>query len=370
MTTFYVGRPNVGDLDLFQNKVDSIFKNNRLTNDGPLVRELEQKLADYIGVKHCIAMCNGTVALELAIRANGLSGEVIVPSMTFIAGPHALQWQGIKPVFADIDEQTLNLSLASVEERITPLTTGIIPVHLYGRPCDIQGLQSLADSYGLRVLFDSAHAIGCSYHGTRIGNFGACEVFSFHATKVFNCFEGGAVTTNDDELANKLRLMRNFGFQGEDNVSYIGTNGKMSEICAAMGLVNLDNLEGFIVQNKRNYEAFLSGLKNIPGITMLTYDETEQNNYQYVILRIDDKFSCTRDRLKQELEHIDVMARRYFYPGCHRMEPYKTLYPNYSDRLPITEQFSEEVLALPTGSQMSVETIARICDLISTLSNE
>jgi dTDP-4-amino-4,6-dideoxygalactose transaminase len=230
----HVGRPNIGDRDAFLRRVNQILDNQWLTNNGPMVQEFEQRIAAHLGVKHCIAMCNGTVALEIAIRALGLEGEVIIPSWTFVATAHALYWQGITPVFADIDPATHNLDPAAVRRMITPRTSGIIGVHLWGRAAPIDELQAIADQHGLKLMFDAAHAFGSTYKGQTIGQFGACEVFSFHATKSFNTFEGGAVTTNDDELAETMRLMRNFGFVHYDKVIHPGTNGKMIEVCAAM----------------------------------------------------------------------------------------------------------------------------------------
>lgn len=239
----HVGRPNVGNRDRLLQRINDIFDRKWLTNNGPYVQELEQRIADLIGVKHCIAMCNGTVALEIAIRALGLSGEVIVPAFTFIATAHALYWQGIVPVFCDIDPSTHSIDPASVQKVITPRTTGIIGVHLWGKPCDVDALTEIAMKYNLKLLFDAAHAFGCSYKGRMVGNFGNAEVFSFHATKFFNTGEGEAVVTNDDDLARKIRLMRNFGFARYDGVIYIGTNGKMNEISAAVGLTNLESMD-------------------------------------------------------------------------------------------------------------------------------
>ena len=238
----HVGRPNISNREKFLASVARVLDNQWLTNNGPLVQEFEQRIADQLGVKHCVAMCNGTIALEIAIRALGLTGEVIVPSWTFVATAHALYWQGITPIFADIDSATHNLDPAAVRRMITPRTSGIIGVHLWGRAAPVDELQAIANEYGLKLMFDAAHAFGSSYQGQSIGQFGACEVFSFHATKSFNTMEGGAVTTNDDELAEAMRLMRNFGFKGYDNVIHPGTNGKMIEVCAAMGLANLDGL--------------------------------------------------------------------------------------------------------------------------------
>src|ERR1035437_866510 len=225
--TLHVGRPNVGNWDHFLRRVNDLWERRWFTNNGPYVREFEQKLVELLGVKHCIPVCNATVAMELTVRALDLRGEVIVPAFTFIATAHALQWQEITPVFCDIDRATHNLDPARVEQMITPRTTGIIGVHIWGRPCDVEALAGLAAKHKLKVMYDAAHAFGCSHRGKMIGNFGACEVFSFHATKFINCFEGGAVVTNDDALAAKLRLMRNFGFAGSDKVIYPGTNGKL-----------------------------------------------------------------------------------------------------------------------------------------------
>lgn len=361
----HVGRPNIGDRERFLQLAGEMFDRAWLTNHGPLVQELERRLADYLGVAHCIVATNGTVALELAIRALDLKGEVIVPSLTFIATAHALQWQGIQPVFADIDPVTYNLDPAAVERAITPATTCILGVHLYGRAAPVDALTEIARRHRLALMFDAAHAFGCTHQGRPIGNFGRCEVFSFHATKVFNTFEGGAIATNDAELAQKIRWMQNFGFMGEDNVVYVGVNGKMPEVCAAMGLTNLGSLEHFIAVNRANLEAYRRGLDGISGVTLISYPAIERNNYQYVILEIDAaEYGCSRDALKARLGEQGVLARRYFYPGCHRMEPYRTLYPEAGRQLPATEAFCERVLALPTGTQIAEGQIAAICDLI------
>ena len=248
-SALHVGRPNIGNRQHFEARMADILDRKWLTNGGKYVKELEDRIAEFVGVKHCIAMCNATVALEIVIRALGLTGEVIVPSFTFVATAHALQWQQIVPVFCDIDPATHNIDPRRVEELITPQTTGIIGVHLWGRACDTEALSEIARRHHLHLLYDAAHAFACSYEGRMVGNFGDAEVFSFHATKFFNTFEGGAVTTNDDELAAKIRLMKNFGFSGYDEVTYIGTNGKMSECSAAMGLTNLESMDDFVAVN-------------------------------------------------------------------------------------------------------------------------
>lgn len=361
----HVGAPNIGDQEKFHQYVDEIFDRRWLTNRGEVVQEFEARLCDYLGVKHCITMCNATIALEIAAKALDLKGEVIIPSMTFIATAHALQMQGITPVFADVDPHTYNLDPAAVERAITPNTTGIIGVHVYSRPCDIEGLQAVADRHGLKLMFDAAHAFGCSYKGEMIGSFGECEVFSFHATKFFNTFEGGAVATNDDGLAEKIRLMQNFGFAGADNVVYIGTNGKMSEVSAAMGLVNLDSVDEFLAVNKKNYEAYKLGLSGIKGLKLIEFDESEKCNRQYVVVEVGDDYPLSRDELIEKLHAENILARKYFWPGCHRMEPYKTLQPDAGNTIPITEDIASRIIVLPTGTAVDEESIQLICGCYS-----
>jgi dTDP-4-amino-4,6-dideoxygalactose transaminase len=363
----HVGHPNIGCRETFLKYVEEIFDSRWLTNNGQLVRKIEQRVADYHGVKHCVAMCNGTVALEIAIRALELQGEVIIPSYTFIATAHALHWQAITPVFADIDPITHNLDPEAVRRMITPRTTGIIGVHLWSRPAPVEALQTIADEHGLKLMFDAAHAFGCSYKGTMIGNFGACEVLSFHATKFFNTFEGGAVLTNDDTLAEAMRLMRNFGFAGLDNVIHPGTNGKMIEVAAAMGLVNLDAVESVIEANRRNYQVYCEELSDLPGISLMTYDESERNNFQYVIMEVGEGCPVSRNEIVRALRAENVLARRYFWPGCHNMKPFKELFPHAGLVLPNTQQVADRVVVLPTGTTMDADKIRTVVSVIRVL---
>jgi len=361
----HVGRPNTGNRQRFMELMNDMLDRKWFSNEGPYIQEFEKEIAEYLGVKHCVAMCNGTIALEIAIRALELKGEVIVPSFTFIATAHSLQWQEITPVFCDIDPQTHHLDPQKVEEMITPRTCGILGVHTWGKPCNIAALSDVAEKHDLRLLFDAAHAFGCSYNGRMIGNFGRAEVFSFHATKFFNTFEGGAVVTNDDDLAAKMRLMKNFGFAGYDNVIYIGTNGKMNEAAAAMGLTNLESLDEFISINRRNYECYNSCLRDIPGIKILQYDDHEKQNYQYIVIEIDEfKTGLSRDELLKVLHAENILARRYFYPGCHRMEPYRSYFPHAHLLLPVTEEVAKRVMVLPTGSSIDPQSINIICQII------
>lgn len=360
----HVGSPNIGSRNDFKHYVDQIFSNGWLTNNGEMVHTLESRIAEYLGVKHCVAVCNGTIALEIAIRALGMTGEVIVPSFTFIATAHALHWQGIKPVFADIDRSTHTLDPESVQRKITSRTTGIIGVHLWGRPCMVDSLENIASEYDLTLMFDAAHAFGVTHNARPIGNFGRCEVMSFHATKFFNTFEGGAILTNDDELADSVRLMRNFGFSGRDNVIYPGTNGKMTEVAAAMGLVNLDSIESLVDVNYRNYCLYTEGLSGLKGVRVLDYNQKEQNNYQYIVIEVTDQSAIDRDRLVQVLEAENVLARKYFWPGCHNMKPYKSIYPELSSSLRDTEYVAARVVVLPTGKNVTEDMVRTIVSII------
>jgi dTDP-4-amino-4,6-dideoxygalactose transaminase len=361
----HVGRPNIPDRQRLMERINDILDSRWLTNNGPVMREFEQRVSELLGVRHCIAMCNGTVAQEIAVRALGMKGEVIIPSFTFIATAHALQWQEINPVFCDIDPDTHNMDPDRVEQLITPRTTGVIGVHVWGRPCNVDALTAIAKRHNLRLLFDAAHAFGCSYKGRMIGGFGDAEFLSFHATKFLNTFEGGAVVTNDDGLAEKIRLMKNFGFAGLDNVIHLGTNGKMSEVSAAMGLTSLENLDELVETNMRNYHAYASCLKGVLGISLIRYDENEKGNFQYIVLEMDEKKTgVSRDNLMKILHAENVRARRYFYPCCHRMEPYHSIYPDTGLLLPETEKLSKRVLCLPTGTAVNPEDIQRICSII------
>jgi dTDP-4-amino-4,6-dideoxygalactose transaminase len=366
----HVGRPNIGDRETFIKYVNEILDSRWLSNNGPLVERLEKQISELLGVKNCVAMCNGTVALEIAIRAVGLTGEVIVPSYTFIATPHALSWQGVTPVFADIDPFTHNLDPEAVRRMITPRTTGILATHLWGTPCDITALQAIADEHGLKLVFDAAHAFMASVNTQMIGNFGEAEVFSFHATKFFNTFEGGAVTTNNDDLAQTMRLMRNFGFAGLDNVTHSGTNGKMTEICAAMGLVNLDSLEVVLDANKANYGAYCTALNSIDGVTVLPFDDNEARNYQYIVIEVAPNFPVSRDMIVEALHAENILARKYFWPGCHEMKPYREAYPSAGLLLPNTKTVAERVIVMPTGSTLPPRAVETIRDVFVTLADQ
>jgi|688.fasta_scaffold111448_1 dTDP-4-amino-4,6-dideoxygalactose transaminase len=363
----HVGRPNIANPGRFLELAREILERRWLTNNGPLVQQFEERIADYLGIKHCICVCNATIGLEIAIRAAGFAGEVIIPSYTFVASAHALHWQGITPVFCDIDPRTHNLDPRQLAHHITPRTSGILATHLWGRPCDIETLSEIAQERGLKLIFDAAHAFGCSHGGRMVGGFGHAEVFSFHATKFLNSCEGGAITTNDDELARRIRLMTNFGFSGYDNVIDVGINGKMTEICAAMGLSNLERISDLIETNRRNYDLYQRLLSGLPGLRLIAYDEREENNFQYIVLEVDPaRARVTRDELVALLHGQGILARKYFWPGSHQMEPYRSLYPKARLLLANTESLAGRILVLPTGIETTADDICRICHLLQT----
>jgi dTDP-4-amino-4,6-dideoxygalactose transaminase len=266
---------------------------------------------------------------------------------------------------------THTLDPEQVERLITPRTTGIMGVHLWGRACNVEALEEIARRRNLKLLYDAAHAFACSHNGTMIGNFGDAEVFSFHATKFLNSYEGGAVVTNDDELATKIRLMKNFGFSGYDNVTYIGTNGKMNEMSAAMGITSMESMDQFIAVNRENYEHYRRELNGIPGIQLMEYNSRDKNNYHYIVVEVDEEVTgISRDRLVEVLHAENVIARRYFFPGCHQMEPYRSYFPNAGLMLPQTIRLSNRILCLPNGEVLGAQEIATICDIIRLAANK
>jgi dTDP-4-amino-4,6-dideoxygalactose transaminase len=360
----HVGRPNIGDREQLLSRLTDILDRRWLTNAGSYVQEFERRIAAEAGVKHCVATCNGAIALEIAVRALDLKGEVIVPAFTFVATAHALQWQRVTPVFADIDPRTHLIDPASVERLVTSRTTGIIGVHVWGQRCDVPALDRIAKRHGLRLLFDAAHALGCGTATRKVGSFGELEVFSFHATKFVNSLEGGAIVTNNDDIARQTRLMKNFGFLGYDNVGTVGTNGKMNEFSAAMGLTSLESMDEFVAINRRNHDLYRTELGGVRGIRLLRYDQSQGSNYQYVVAEVDESSPISRDLLLDVLWAENVIARRYFYPGCHRMEPYRSLDPDAARHLPATETVAARVLVLPTGQTMTSEHVSRVSSII------
>lgn len=351
-----VGTPNIGDPAAFQARVGAALERGYLSNGGPFCQEFESRLAEALGVGHCIAVCNATVGLEIAAVALEITGEVILPSFTFVATAHAMRWVGLTPVFCEIDPVTHNIDPARLPELITERTSAILGVHCWGRPCDTEAIGRIADDNGLKVFYDASHAIFCTHGGRPIGGFGELEVFSFHATKFLNTFEGGAITTNNAELAERLRCLRNFGLKTPEHSIGAGTNGKMSEVSAAMGLTNMEAAEGFFEANLRNHELYRSELSECEDVRVIGYPDAERNNRQYVIAEVRD-----RDRVWNRLRESGIGTRRYFHPGVHQMEPYAGSPVHVRVPLPETEALCSRVLALPTGIRVTGDQVREVC---------
>jgi dTDP-4-amino-4,6-dideoxygalactose transaminase len=363
----HVGRPNIGDPARIQAAVGEVLAGGILSNAGPRHEELEARLGDFLGA-HCVLVANATLGLMLVARALDLHGEVIMPAFTFVATAHSMAWCGLTPVFCDIGPDC-QIDPAQAESLVTPATSAILGVHLYGRACKIEGLQAIASRYGLRLFFDAAHAFACSHGGRPIGLFGDASVFSFHATKAFNTFEGGAILTRDAGLATVLRRMRNFGFSDYDTVDSTGINAKMNEVAAAMGLVSLDAYPGFVEAEERNFHAYQAAFEGLDGIHLLPIDEDERNNYHYVASFVDERrLGLSREELMKVLQAENALVRRYFYPGCHRLQPYASD-PRWRDaKLPVTDDVAERVLCFPTGVAVGPQQIEAIAAIIEKAS--
>lgn len=340
-------------------KFAQVLDNQWLTNMGPMSLELEERIASMLGVKHCICVCNATIGLELLQRALNLKGKVIIPSFTFIATAHSLRWQRIDPVFCDVRMKDHLIDPSKIEAVITPRTSAIMAVPIWGQPCDYSTLQAIADKHGLKLIFDSAHAFGCKFGDQYLGGFGDAEVFSFHATKVFSTGEGGAITTNSDELAEKLRLMRNFGFTNYDKTDHIGTNAKMSELAAAYGLVHLDELDSIIEQNKKIHQAYLKEFSEFNELKFIDYTFRGKCNYQYVVAHVPSEI---RDQLVDYFHGHGILLRRYFHPGCHCMEPYASQEQYQGLHLSNTKKISSEIVIFPTGTQLTPSSIEKFSE--------
>lgn len=366
----YVGKPLVEKevRDSYYNHLSGIFDRNYFTNNGPLVQKLEAEVAQIHRVKYCMATCNATIGQMLVLKALNLEGEIILPSFTFIATAHACLWQNLKPVFCDINPESLTIDADKIEELITDKTCAIIGVHLFGNTCNVERLTEICRKHELKLIFDAAHAFNCSVGNTPIGRFGNAEILSFHATKFFSTFEGGAVLTNDPELGSRIRFLKNFGFRDYDDVRFLGINGKMPESSAAMGLASLQILKARAEKLKKNYAIYRKHLDSVPGIQVLSIGTKGLSNYHYIVILVNkEKLGISRDVLTDILWKENVIARRYFYPGCHRMEPYSTLYPDAYMRLPVTEDVTKRILCLPSNLENPEQDIPTTVNIMRTV---
>ncbi|WP_425102302.1 DegT/DnrJ/EryC1/StrS family aminotransferase [Tropicibacter sp. S64] len=363
-TPRHVNRPQAPDRAAFEAFMAGIWERRWFTNDGPLVQALEARLAEWLDVPHCVLTCNATIALDLVMQALGVRGEVLIPSYTFISTAHLLTLRGMRPVFCEVGADML-LDPADVAQRITQETGAVVATHVWGSPCDVDGLQMVCDRAGVPLIFDAAHAFGGRYGGHRLGRFGAAEVFSLHATKAFHACEGGLITTTDAALALRLRLTRNFGFVASDQVACAGINAKMSELHAAMGLANLDAFEGTRAAARVIHAGYRDGLAGVAGIALKCPAQAEDNNHHYVVCEIDEgALGLSRDRLVEILTAENVYARRYFYPGGHRSPPHLARTEAEGLSLPVTDALCARVMLLPGGGAADLEDVTRTCALI------
>lgn len=362
--TQMVGRPNLPCLDDFTDLVREVFESRWLSNRGPMVQRFEEQVAQLSGVKHCVAVANATLGLQLIARALDLVEEVIVPTFTFIATAHAFRWQNASPVLSDVVLDTHQIDPDCVESLINARTQAIVGVHLWGEACDVSRLESIASRHSLPLIFDSAHAFGCTHQSRPVGSFGLAEVFSFHATKFINTFEGGAICTNEDSLAQKLRMMVNFGFGAAEGASCLGMNAKMSEVSAAMGIANLQLMDQLVAHNRQIFEAYRSVLGRDERIRLYPFNLSERRNLQYVVLEVvNDDDSLTRDELVWALAAENIVARRYFAPGIHRQEPYMEELRGRR-HFPVADNLSRRVVLVPTGTAVNTDEAAAIGNVI------
>jgi len=362
--------PTLPKLEDIRDQITEILSTGNLTNNSRYVRDFEKEIKKCLNVKHAVAVANGTSGLMLLLQTLGLKGEVIVPSFTFSATVHALMWNQLKPVFVDIDPDTYNVDPILVAESITAETSAILAVHVFGNPCDIKVLEKIAHDNELRLIFDSAHAFGSSYDGQRIGGFGDAEVFSFHATKILPVGEGGAITTNNIELQEKLSCRRNFGNPGDDNCRFPGLNAKMPEFSAILGLEGLKLIEEYIHRRNEIAGSYKAKLEKTPGLSFQKITPGCQSTYQFFSILIDPPdFGLNRDQLKVALNKENIITRKYFYPPMHHHQAYQEFQNQYIGKLPVTEAVSNNILCLPICSHMLSEEVEKIPFAVERIHN-
>lgn len=345
--SIYVTQPHLPPLDEFIPYLQEIWNNKILTNGGPFHEQFEKALAEYLGINHIALFSNGTLGLITALQALRITGEVITTPYSFVATTHSLWWNGIKPVFVDVNPKTLNIDPGKIEAAITPQTTAIMPVHCYGHPCEIDAIQKIANNYNLKVIYDAAHAFGVEDEGGSILRHGDLSVLSFHATKVFNTFEGGAIICPDARIKQLIDRLKNFGFVDEVTVVAPGINGKMSEINAAFGLLQLKYIDEVLAHRERISETYRQALKDVTGIECLSNAGEKKANYAYFPIQIEADYHLTRDDLYQKLKSNNIYARRYFYPLISDFPMYRGMPSAHRDNLPVAFAASQKILCLP-----------------------
>lgn len=360
----YVTQPYLPPLEEFIPYLEQIWENKVLTNNGPFHRQFEAALCEYLGVKHLSLFANGTLALVTALQALRITGEVITTPYSFVATAHSLLWNGIKPVFVDIDPVTLNIDPAKIEAAITPQTTAILPVHCYGNPCDVDAIQQIADNYNLKVIYDAAHAFGVQCHCGSVLNHGDLSVLSFHATKVFNTFEGGAIVCPDAKTKQHIDNLKNFGFVGETTVVAPGINAKMQEFSAALGLLQLKHIDEAVARRKEIDSLYREGLSQLPGVTCPPRLTQTVDNYSYFPILIGAQYPVSRDELYMRMRRSNIYARRYFYPLISEFPMYRGLPSARESNLPVSNATAQQVICLPLYPALTYDDIQRTISLI------
>lgn len=361
-----VTSPLLPKLEDFIPMLQDIWDRKWLTNNGHYHKELEKALADYLGVQYISLFTNGTLPLITALQALRISGEVITTPYSFVATTHSIWWNGLKPVFVDVEEETGNIDPEKIEAAITPHTTAIMPVHVYGTPCNMKRIQEIADIYGLKVIYDAAHAFGVKENGESVLKAGDMSTLSFHATKVYNTVEGGALVCHDEATKKRIDYLKNFGFAGETTVVAPGINSKMDEIRAAYGLLNLKQVDDAIAKRKATAEKYRAALKDVPGIRFLNDIEGVHHNYAYFPIFISAEYGISRDALYEKLKKHNIYGRRYFYPLISTFSAYKGLDSANPANLPVAHKLADQVLCLPMFAGLTDEDIDRTIKVIAT----
>ena len=364
----YVTQPSLPSLEEYTDYLKKIWESKRLTNNGPFHQQFEKGLAEYLGVKYLSLFANGTLALVTALQALRIAGEVITTPFSFVATTHSLWWNNIKPVFVDIEPDYFTLDPEKIEAAITPQTTAILPVHVYGNPCKIDEIQKIADIYGLKVIYDAAHVFGVRIKGNSILNFGDLSVLSFHATKVFNTFEGGAIICHDENTKKRIDHLKNFGFAGETTVIAPGINAKMNELQAAFGLIQLKHIDEYISRRKEIAELYRKELSGVKGIRVLYDIEGVDHSYTYFPVLVDENlYGESRDDLYERLKKNNIYGRRYFYPLISQFPTYRGLPSSKPENLPIASNIADHVICLPMYSELESRIVMKIINIISNV---
>ena len=364
----YITRPVFPTIEEVTEKLQEIWDEKWLTNNGPQHVMLEEELTQFLKVPYLSLFNNGTIALIVACQSLRLSGEVITTPFTFAATPHVLSWNNIAPIFCDIDDETMNIDAEKIEEMITPRTTAILAVHVFGTPCNVEKIQEVADRYGLKVVYDAAHAFGVEIDGKGIGNFGDISMFSFHATKLYHTVEGGALVHGNKNLKQRIDLLKNFGIKNEDEVVMPGINGKLDEVRAAIGRIMLNYVAEENQRRINLHKVYNEELENIEGIKLMpAIAENVRRNYQYYVIRIDEKiFGRSRDEVYDEFKNYNVYTRKYFHPLCSDYTCYRQLISARAENLPIANIVGKQVLSMPMYGELSEDDIRKICAILKS----